>query len=113
MAKKPTTLTFREIVLGAETEVIRAALDARVKIDALIIERQAAYEKIAALETQIETVVGEPGIYPFPQPPLPVAGFDPKADLVTRGTPAKKPARPAADDTPTSEDEADESPAQA
>ncbi len=116
MAKKPTALTFREIVLGAEAEVIRAALDARVKIDALIVERQAAYEKIAALETQIETVVGEPGVYPFPQPPLPVAGFDPKADLVTRGTPAKKPARPATEGAPgaaESDDDTDETPAQA
>lgn len=108
MAKKPTTLTFREIVLGAEAAVIRAALDARVKIDALIVERQAAYEKIAALETQIETVVGEPGVYPFPPPPLHVAGFDPKAELVTRGTPAKKPTRPATDDTSAPEGEADE-----
>lgn len=78
MAKKPTTLTFRDIVLGAEADVIRAALEARIKIDALITERQAAYEKIAALETQINTVVGEAGIYPFPAPPLPVAGFDQK-----------------------------------
>jgi hypothetical protein len=113
MAKKPTTLTFREIVLGAEAEVIRAALDARVKIDALIVERQAAYEKIAALETQIESVVGEPGVYPFPQPPLPVAGFDPKAEIVTRGTPTKKAIRPATDDTPDSEDETDEPSTQA
>jgi hypothetical protein len=78
MAKKPTTLTFRDIVLGAEADVIRAALDARIKIDALIIERTAAYEKIAALETQINTVVGEAGVYPFPAPPLPVAAFDQK-----------------------------------
>ena len=28
MAKKPTALTFRDIVLGAEADVIRAALDA-------------------------------------------------------------------------------------
>eukprot|EP01036_Dinobryon_divergens_P018137 gene18137-24691_t len=41
MAKKPTALTFRDIVLGAEADVIRAALDARIKIDALITERQA------------------------------------------------------------------------
>lgn len=111
MAKKPTPLTFREIVLGADAGTIRQALEARVKIDQLIIERQAAYERIAALETQIETVVGEPGVYPFPQPPLPVAGFDPKAEIVNRGAPApKKPAaRPADDATP----EADETPAQA
>ena len=78
MAKKPTALTFRDIVLGAEADVIRAALDARIKIDALNTERQAAYEKIAALETQINTVVGEIGVYPFPAPPLPVAGFEQK-----------------------------------
>ncbi len=95
MAKKPTTLTFRDIVLGAEAEVIRQALEARVKIDALIVERQAAYEKIAALETQVATLVGEPGVYPFPAPPLPVAGFDAK--------PAKRSA--VATDTDDSDDE--------
>lgn len=95
MAKKPTTLTFRDIVLGAEADVIRAALDARIKIDALITERQAAYEKIAALETQINTVVGEAGVYPFPAPPLPVAAFDAK--------PAKKSAS-----TTTAESDEDE-----
>ena len=97
MAKKPTALTFRDIVLGAEADVIRAALDARIKIDALITERQAAYEKIAALETQINTVVGEAGVYPFPSPPLPVAGFDQK--------PAKKSTSATSADT----DEDDES----
>ncbi len=91
MAKKTTSLTFRDIVLGAEAAVIRAALDARIKIDALILERQAAYEKIAALETQVATVVGEAGVYPVPAPPLPVAGFDAR--------PVKKsaPGAPAAD----------------
>jgi hypothetical protein len=97
MAKKPTSLTFRDIVLGAEADVIRAALDARIKIDALLTERQAAYEKIATLETQINTVVGEAGVYPFPAPPLPVAGFDQK--------PAKKSANATSADT----DEDDES----
>lgn len=101
MAKKPTPLTFRDIVLGAEADVIRAALDARIKIDALVAERQAAYEKIAALETQINTVVGEAGVYPFPAPPLPVAGFDQK--------PAKKSAGTAAADS--DDDESDETPA--
>lgn len=92
MAKKSPTLTFRDIVLGAEADVIRQAHEARVKIDQLIEERQRAYEQIAALENQIEDVIGEPGVYPFPAPALPVAGFDPKADTVIRGaTPAKKP----------------------
>ncbi len=105
MAKKPTALTFRDIVLGAEADVIRAALDARIKIDALITERQAAYEKISALETQINTVVGEAGVYPFPAPPLPVAGFEAK--------PAKK--ATSATSAASDEDDADpdESPAKA
>ncbi len=104
MAKKPTALTFRDIVLGAEADVIRAALDARIKIDALIIERTAAYEKIAALETQINTVVGEAGVYPFPAPPLPVSAFDQK--------PAKKsPGTIATDSDEGDESDADETPA--
>lgn len=97
MAKKPTNLTFRDIVLGAEADVIRAALEARIKIDALITERQAAYEKIAALETQINTVVGEAGVYPFPAPPLPVASFD------------QKPAKKSTSATTAESDEDDES----
>ncbi len=93
MAKKAPTLNFRDIVLGAEAEVIRQALEARVKIDQLIEERQRAYERIAAIEVQVEETLGEPGVFPFPAPPLPVAGFDPKAEFATRGNPAaKKPA---------------------
>lgn len=95
MAKKTASLSFRDIVLGADAEVIRQAHEARVQIDQLISERQAAYERIAQLETQVEDVLGEPGVFPFPAPPLPVAGFDPKAETVTRGA-AKKAARPAA-----------------
>ena len=95
MAKKSTTLTFRDIVLGADADTIRQAHEARVKIDQLIDERQKAYERIAAIETQVEDVIGEPGVFPFPAPPLPVAGFDPKAESATRGAAAKKPTAPA------------------
>lgn len=105
MAKKPTTLTFRDIVLGAEADVIRQALDARVKIDALIVERQAAYEKIAALETQVATIVGEPGVYPFPAPPLPVSGFETK--------PAKRAAVTTDDDDSDNDESADDTDAKA
>jgi len=108
MAKKTASLSFRDIVLGADAEVIRQAHEARVQINLLIEERQRAYERIAALETQVEDVLGEPGVFPFPAPPLPVAGFDPKADTVTRGA-GKKPARSAAasdDDTTDSDDSA-------
>jgi hypothetical protein len=104
MAKKPnlTALTFRDLVLGAEADVLRQALEARVRIDELIAERQAAYERIATLETQIEDVIGEPGVFPFPAPPLPVAGLDPKAETLTRSSgagaaaPKKSASRPAA-----------------
>ncbi len=88
MAKKITPLSFRDIVLGAEADVIRQALAAREQIDGLIAERQAAYERIAALEAQVEDVLGESGAFPFPAPPLPVAGFDPKAATVTRSAAA-------------------------
>jgi hypothetical protein len=97
MAKKPTltALTFRDLVLVADAETLRLALDARVRIDALIAERQAAYERISALETQIEDVIGEPGVFPFPPPPLPVAGLDPKSETLTRaaGVAKKSPPR--------------------
>lgn len=115
MAKKTASLSFRDIVLGAEAEVIRQALEARVQIDQLIEERQRAYERIAALETQVEDVLGETGVFPFPAPPLPVAGFDPKADTVTRGSgaakkPAARSAAPAgADEDASSETDADAS----
>lgn len=108
MAKKTASLSFRDIVLGADAEVIRQAHEARVQIDLLIEERQKAYARIAELETQVEDVLGETGVFPFPAPPLPVAGFDPKADTVTRGG-TKKPARSAAasdDDTTDSDDSA-------
>ncbi|MEN9840666.1 MAG: hypothetical protein RL376_466 [Verrucomicrobiota bacterium] len=87
MAKKPTptaALTFRDLVLGADADTLRQALEARVRIDELVSERQAAYERIAALETQIEEVIGEPGVFPFPVPPLPVAGLDAKAEALIR-----------------------------
>lgn len=108
MAKKTASLSFRDIVLGADAEVIRQAHEARVQIDLLIEERQKAYARIAELEAQVENVLGETGAFPFPSPPLPVAGFDPKADTVTRGA-VKKPARSAAasdDDTTDADDSA-------
>jgi hypothetical protein len=112
MAKKSPTLTFRDIVLGADADTIRQAHEARVKIDQLIDERQKAYERIAAIETQVEEVIGEPGVFPFPAPPLPVAGFDPKAEFATRaGAAPKKPsagARSAATGGPGNESDDDE-----
>ena len=101
MAKKSASLSFRAIVLGAEADVIRQALEARVQIDQLIEERQRAYERIAALETQVEDILGEQGSFPFPPPPLAIAGLDPKAESLTRGSPVagpgRKPGRPSAE----------------
>lgn len=103
MAKKPNlaALTFRDLVLGADVDTLRQALEARSRIDELIAERQAAYERIAALEAQVEEVLGEPGVFPFPAPPLPVAGIEGKGEPLTRSAggaaPAKRgPGRPAA-----------------
>lgn len=101
-AKKTVSLSFRDIVLGAESDIIRQALEARTQIDQLIAERQAAYDRIAILENQVEDVLGETGVFPFPAPPLPVAGFDPKTNTVTRSAATVKAAAaalaPATDD---------------
>jgi len=69
MAKKPQNaqpLTLQEIILRGEADVIRQALEARVQIDQLLEEREAAYQRIAELETQVSEIVGEDGIFPFP-----------------------------------------------
>lgn len=96
MAKKPTKtivpLSFADLVLGADAETLRAALEARLQIDGLLAERDAAYRRIAELETRIDAVMGEPGAFIFPPPPCPVAGFD---DTPAKPAPkggAKKPA---------------------
>ena len=48
-----------------------AALEARVKIDDLLIQREEAYRRIADAERQIEEVIGEDGAFEFPEPPVP------------------------------------------
>lgn len=93
MPKKEQPLTFTDIVLRAEADVIQQAYEARVKIDELLAERSKAYEQIAQLEEQVDTVLGEAGTFPFPPPPMPVAGFAAKAAPANRSkarTPAKK-----------------------
>ncbi|NLF93649.1 MAG: hypothetical protein GX564_07145 [Oligosphaeraceae bacterium] len=99
MAKPPREnkpLSFVEIVMRADAETIRTALEARIKVDELLAEREQAYRRIAELEAQVEELVGEPGVFVFPLPPLPVAGFS-KAIPVS---PARKPDAPAAAATP-------------
>ena len=97
MAKNnfPTTpLSFVELVMRADAETLRQALEARLKIDDLLAEREAAYRRIAELEGQVEQVVGTPGAFVFPAPPLPVAGFaKPAAPAAQKkeDEPARKP----------------------
>ena len=92
MAKKGQKLeplTLQEIILRGDSETIRQALEARVQIDTLLEEREAAYRRIAELETQVSEIVGEDGIFPFPAPPLDVASY------VQKPAPKKKVVEPA------------------
>lgn len=91
MAKNPVggqTLSFVDIVMHADAETIKAAYEARVKVDGLLAEREEAYRKIAELEQKVDAIIGEPGVFAFPEPPLPVSGFGAKAP----SAPAKRPA---------------------
>lgn len=103
MAKKNTKiapLTLQEIILRGEADIIRQALEARVQIDTLLEEREAAYRRISELEVQVENIVGVEGVFPFPQPPVPVASFDIKA--APKKPAAPKPAKPIEKPTPIS-----------
>jgi hypothetical protein len=94
MAKKPQKLiplTMTEIILRGDSETIRQALEARTQIDTLLEEREAAYQRIAELETQVCEIVGEDGIFPFPAPPMPVADYVAPAAPKKKATPAVKP----------------------
>jgi hypothetical protein len=93
MAKKTTELTYLDIVLNADAATIQQALEARKKIDTLLQEREEAYQRIAQLEEEIETIVGEEGVFSFPEPLLPVAGY-------TVSGPANRKKKPAAKSTP-------------
>lgn len=91
IAKKPTVkppLSMVEIVMRSDVATIEAALEARRKIDALLAERAAAYERIAALEKQIDEVIGAPDEFIFPPPPFPVAPF--AAATAAQATPVAK-----------------------
>ena len=93
MAKKNQKLeplSLQDIILRGDAETIRQALEARIQIDTLLEEREAAYRRISELEEQVEDIVGEEGVFPFPEPPIPVASFDVKAIAPKK----KKPAAP-------------------
>lgn len=107
MAQKPHTmkkLTFVDIIMGADAETIKSAFEARVKIDGLLAEREDAYRKIVDLENQIEGIVGDPGVFVYPPPPCPVAGFE-KPEPTPRRQPKSLTPR-----APTDKDADEESP---
>ena len=109
MAKNPignAPLSFVEIVMRADAETIKAAYEARVKVDGLLAEREAAYRRIAELEEQVETVIGEKGVFVFPEPPMPVAGFNAKP--VSTAPATKKPSAPKVSSTPAEQATAEE-----
>jgi len=109
MAKQPKNaapLTFVEIVMRADAETIKAAYEARVKVDGLLAEREEAYRRIAELEEQVESVVGEKGVFAFPVPPIPVAGMpSPLAKSAAPKRPTAAKTRPVAEKPPVSEDQ--------
>lgn len=123
MAKNTVTqLSRNDIILGAEAEIIRQALEARIEIDRLLEERARAYELIASLEEQVGEIIGDDQDFPFPEPDLPIYGLTRKPGSkkpAPRPKPAPKPAKvetqaapsaaPTGDTSPTSG--ADASPA--
>jgi hypothetical protein len=91
MAKVPNVqqkLSFVEIVMRADAATIKAAYEARLKIDELLAAREEAYRRIFEIESQVEQIVGEPGVFVFPPPPCPVAG------IPSPGPAVRRPARP-------------------
>lgn len=73
-AVKPP-LSMVEIITRADVATIEAALEGRRKVDELLAERAAAYERIAALERQVDDVLGGEGVFAFPAPSVSVAPF--------------------------------------
>lgn len=72
--KKQEALTFKDIVLNGQADIIKQAYEARVKIDALLEKREEAYRQISSLESQVDEVLGEDGIFNFPSPVCQIAG---------------------------------------
>lgn len=107
MAKKPQSLSFVDIVMGAEADIIKQAYEARIKIDDQLAIREEAYRRIAEVEEKVEEILGEQGEFIFPAPPLPVAGFT-RLMPASRPRPKKptipKPVDPKADEKKDSED---------
>lgn len=74
--KEARRLTFVEIVMNADAATIKAAYEARVEVDKLLLVREEAYRHIAEVETNVEELMGQPGLFVFPPPPLAVAGLE-------------------------------------
>jgi hypothetical protein len=74
--KEVRKLTFVEIVMNADAATIKAAYEARVEVDKLLALREEAYRQIADLETKVEDLMGQAGLFVFPPPPLAVAGLE-------------------------------------
>ena len=101
-AKEVRKLTFIDIVMNADAATIKAAYEARVEVDKLLALREEAYRHIAELETKVEELMGQPGLFVFPPPPLAVAGLEaalPKPRKATRAA-GPEPSAPAAADSP-------------
>ncbi len=109
--KEAPKLTFVEIVMNADAEVIRAAYEARVEVDKLLAQREEAYRRIADLEAGVDQILGEAGLFVFPPPPLPVAAADAAAARARRPVKAAtaKAAPPAPDSAATDADTAADS----
>ena len=102
-AKVQPKLSFMDIVTRADADTIREALEARVKIDDLLVIREEAYKKIFDIENEIEGIVGEEGTFDFGEAPYPVAGLSKK-----KARPKPKP-KPKAEAPVVEESSAEES----
>ena len=91
MAKKLIQLSVADIILQADAETIRQALDARSKIDELLVKREEAYRQIDEIELQVEALVGEERAFVYPAPPMPVAGFNKPAPSARPAPPKSAP----------------------
>ncbi|MCM8528349.1 MAG: hypothetical protein NE327_17635 [Lentisphaeraceae bacterium] len=106
-AKVQPKLSFMDIVTRADANTIREALEARVKIDDLLVIREEAYKKIFDIESEIEGIVGEEGTFDFGETPYPVAGLTKKK---ARPKPKPKPKAevPAEDSTDESDEKSED-----
>ncbi|MCM8529837.1 MAG: hypothetical protein NE330_01645 [Lentisphaeraceae bacterium] len=104
MAKAKQPLSFIDIVTRADAAVIREALEARVKIDDLLVIREEAYKKIYEIETEIDGLCGDEGVFEFDDAPYPVSGM---AKKVSKPKPKPK-AKPVVEEPATTENKDDE-----